>query len=170
MTDRPVPAGGSGPARIPAVEMLEVDVLVELVVVGAHLSGEPLNAELLARGGQLVGAVRTAPTYRLWALPTVPAKPGLIRVAADGAAVVGERWRLPVAGFGCFVAGLPAPMTIGSVELADGSRRPGFLVEPYATAGARDITAYGGWRAYLAANGAYADLGQPSVEVSMTNR
>lgn len=124
---------------------------VELVVVGAHLSGQPLNGELLSRGASLVGAVRTAPTYRLWALPTVPAKPGLVRVDVGGGAVVGERWWLPTAGFGAFVAALPPPMSIGSVELADGSRRPGFLVEPYATVGAQDITAYGGWRAYLLA-------------------
>lgn len=98
-----------------------------------------------------VEAVRTAPVYRLWALETMPPKPGLLRVNTGGAAVAGERWRLPATTFGSFVAALPAPMTIGSVELADGSRLPGFLVEPAATAGARDITAYGGWLGFLAA-------------------
>ncbi|WP_091414857.1 allophanate hydrolase-related protein [Friedmanniella luteola] len=123
---------------------------VELLVLGAHLSGQPLNHELLTLGGALVGTVRTAATYRLWALATVPPKPGLLRVASGGAAVVGELWALPAAAFGLFVAALPAPMTIGSVALADGRRRPGFLVEPAATADALDITAHGGWRQYLA--------------------
>lgn len=124
---------------------------VELVVLGAHLSGQPLNSELLAHGATLVGAVQTAPTYRLWALDTTPPKPGLLRVTTGGAAVTGERWRMPAAAFGALVATLPAPMTIGAVVLSDGSRRPGFLVEPAATVGALDITAYGGWREYLAA-------------------
>jgi len=124
---------------------------VDLVVVGAHLAGQPLNGDLVACGAALVDAVHTAPTYRLWALGTVPPKPGLVRVNAGGASVAGERWRMPVASFGTFVAALPAPMTIGSIELADGSQLPGFLVEAAATAGASDITAFGSWRAYLAA-------------------
>ncbi|WP_375426080.1 hypothetical protein [uncultured Friedmanniella sp.] len=124
---------------------------VELLVLGAHLSGQPLNPDLLRIGATLVGEARTAPMYRLWALTTVPAKPGLLRVDTGGAMVTGELWRLSAAAFGLFVAALPTPMTIGSVELADGRRRPGFLVEPAATAGAIDITAYGGWRQYLTA-------------------
>jgi allophanate hydrolase len=122
---------------------------VDLVVIGAHLSGQPLNGELRDCGGTLVGAVTTAPVYRLWALDTVPPKPGLLRVRSGGAAVRGEHWRLGAAAFGRFVAALPAPMTIGSVELGDGHRLPGFLVEAAAVEGARDITAYGGWLAYL---------------------
>ncbi|QGF23134.1 allophanate hydrolase [Raineyella fluvialis] len=126
---------------------------VELVVVGAHLSGMPLNHELTARGGVLVGPVRTGPIYRLYALATTPAKPGLVRVRGDagGASVVGELWRLPVAGLGHLVAGLPRPMTIGSVELEDGRVVPGFLCEPAAVADAEDITAWGGWRSWVAA-------------------
>jgi allophanate hydrolase len=123
--------------------------LVDLVVIGAHLSGQPLNGELREVGATRVGTVETASTYRLWALDTVPPKPGLLRVRSGGAAVRGEHWRLPVAAFGTFVATLPAPMTIGTVELGDGRRLPGFLVEPVAVAGALDITAYGGWLAYL---------------------
>ncbi len=123
---------------------------VELLVLGAHLTGQPLNPELVRLGGRLVGEAWTAPSYRLWALETVPTKPGLLRVDEGGAAVAGELWRLPAEAFGLFVAALPTPMTIGSVELADGRRRPGFLVEPAATAGALDITAHGGWRQYLA--------------------
>lgn len=123
---------------------------VDLLVVGAHLRGQPLNHQLVAAGGSLVAGVRTAPSYRLHALPTTPPKPGLVRVTSGGAAVAGELWRLPAAGFGALVAGLPAPMTIGSVRLDDGRVVAGFLCEPVALDGAPDITAYGGWRAYLA--------------------
>lgn len=123
--------------------------MVDLVVIGAHLSGQPLNGELQALGATRVGTVETASTYRLWALETEPPKPGLLRVRSGGAAVRGEHWRLGVAAFGAFVAALPSPMTIGSVELGDGRRMPGFLVEAEAVEGARDITAYGGWLAYL---------------------
>jgi allophanate hydrolase len=132
--------------------------LVDLVVVGAHLSGQPLNGELADRGATLVGGVRTAPAYRLWALDTRPPKPGLLRVRSGGASVRGEHWRLPVAALGALVAALPAPMTIGSVELEDGLTLPGFLVEPSAVEGAPDITAFGGWTAYLA----YLDADRPS--------
>ncbi|MEU6642586.1 allophanate hydrolase [Saccharomonospora sp. NPDC046836] len=121
---------------------------VELLVVGAHLRGQPLNHQLVSAGGSFVADVRTAPTYRLYALPTTPPKPGLARVAAGGAAVAGELWRLPAAGFGTFVANLPAPMGIGPVRLGDGRTVAGFLCEAVALEGAPDITAYGGWRAY----------------------
>ncbi|MGZ4476720.1 MAG: allophanate hydrolase [Nocardioides sp.] len=125
---------------------------IDLFVVGAHLSGQPLNPQLVQAGGSLVGAARTAGAYRLHALPTTPPKPGLVRVAeAGGAAIEGEVWRLPAAGFGTFVAAVPGPMVIGTVELEDGSSVSGFLVEPYAVTGAPDITAHGGWRAYRAA-------------------
>jgi allophanate hydrolase len=135
--------------------------LVDLVVVGAHLTGQPLNPQLRQRGGVLVGAVVTAAAYRLWALDTTPPKPGLLRVRGGGATVRGEHWRLPVAGLGALVAALPAPMTIGSVELDDGRRLVGFLVESSAVQdvpGPPDITAYGGWREYLA----YLDGDRPS--------
>lgn len=123
---------------------------LELAVFGAHLSGQPLNHQLIAAGGSLVGSVDTAPSYRLYALPTAVPKPGLVRVASGGASIVGELWRLPAAGFGTFVAGLPAPMAIGTVELADGRAVPGFLVEGVAVDTEADITAHGSWRAYLA--------------------
>ena len=123
---------------------------VNLVVVGAHLSDQPLNVELRRLGAVLVGAVETAAAYRLWALDTSPPKPGLLRVRDGGAPVRGEHWRLPATGLGELVAGLPTPMSIGPVELADGRVLPGFLVESVATEGVTDITAYGGWREYLA--------------------
>ena len=122
---------------------------VELLVVGAHLSGQPLNHELLAAGGSLAGPAATAPSYQLFALATSPAKPGLVRQAQGGASVAGEVWRLPAAGFARFMAGLAAPMAIGRVRLGDGRDVLGFLCEPAAVAGATDITGYGGWRAWL---------------------
>ena len=88
-------------------------------------------------------------TYRLHALDTQPPKPGLVRVASGGVSVPGEVWRLPAAGFGRFVDALPAPMAIGTVELDDGTAVTGFLCEPYALEGARDISDLGGWRAYV---------------------
>jgi allophanate hydrolase len=122
-----------------------------LAVVGAHLTGQPLNHQLTDRGGRLLGTAQTADAYRLYALDTAPAKPGLLRVAAGGRPVALEIWELPAAGFGEFVADVPPPMMIGSVQLEDGTRVPGFLCEPLALDGAVDITEHGGWRAYLAA-------------------
>ncbi|NGO10116.1 allophanate hydrolase [Streptomyces sp. HC44] len=122
---------------------------VRLAVVGAHLSDQPLNGQLLALGAQLERTTRTAPVYRLHALATDPPKPGLVHVDADGAAIEAEVWRLPAEGLGRLTAALPRPMALGRVTLADGSDVPGFLCEPSALDDARDITEYGGWRAYL---------------------
>ncbi|MFT4307061.1 MAG: allophanate hydrolase [Microbacterium sp.] len=124
---------------------------VDLLVVGAHLRGQPLNHQLVAAGGSFVAEVETAPDYRLYALATTPPKPGMARVDAGGAAVPGELWRLPAAGFGGFVAALPEPMGIGQARLSDGTSVAGFLCEAVALADAVDITPFGGWRAYLAA-------------------
>ncbi|MFC1407859.1 allophanate hydrolase [Streptacidiphilus sp. N1-12] len=139
--------------------LLQRPAPVRLAVVGAHLSGEPLNPQLLALGARLVAATATAAEYRLHALPTTPPKPGLVRVAPDGAtagagagaAIEAEVWELPAEGLGRLLADLPSPMTLGRVRLADGSTVPGFLCEPAALAAAPDITRYGGWRAYLTA-------------------
>jgi allophanate hydrolase len=120
-----------------------------LAVVGAHLGGQPLNHQLTDRGGRLLGQASTSNSYRLYALGTVPPKPGLLRVGSGGAPVALEIWELPPAGFGEFVANVPPPMVIGTVQLDDGSHVPGFLCEPMALDGAVDITEYGGWRAYL---------------------
>jgi allophanate hydrolase len=120
-----------------------------LAVVGAHLSGQPLNPQLLALGARLDRTTTTAPVYRLHALPTDPPKPGLVHVGEGGAAIETEVWRLPTEGLGRLLTTLPRPMTLGSVELADGSRVPGFLCEPNALADAEDITAYGSWRSYV---------------------
>ncbi|MGI5199386.1 allophanate hydrolase [Streptomyces sp. CA-288835] len=122
---------------------------VRLAVLGAHLSDQPLNGQLLALGAQLERTTKTAPVYRMHALTTEPPKPGLVHVGANGAAIEAEVWRLPAEGLGRLTAALPRPMTLGRVTLADGSDVPGFLCEPGALDDARDITEYGGWRAYL---------------------
>lgn len=122
---------------------------VLLAVCGAHLTGQPLNGQLTDRAARLVANTATAPSYRLVALDTVPAKPGLVRAASGGAAIEVEVWALTEAAFGSFVAAVPAPMAIGTVELADGTSVPGFTCEPVAVGGAADITHHGGWRAYL---------------------
>lgn len=122
-------------------------------MVGAHLTGQPLNHQLRDLGAQLHLATTTAPAYRLYALDTTPRKPGLVRVAEGGAAIEAEVWALPAAALGRFLAALPRPMVLGSVELADGTDAPGFLCEPGALKDAKDITDHGGWRGYLAALG-----------------
>jgi allophanate hydrolase len=126
---------------------------VRLAVVGAHLSGEPLNHQLTSRGARPVATTTTAPVYRLVALATVPPKPGMIRLDRDepaAGAIEVEVWELDAAGFGSFVDEVPAPLCIGRVLLADGTDVAGFLCEPLAAEGARDITAFGGWRAFRA--------------------
>ncbi|MEV7320983.1 allophanate hydrolase [Streptomyces sp. NPDC093970] len=124
---------------------------VSLAVVGAHLTGQPLNPQLLALGAVLDRTTTTAPAYRLYALRTEPPKPGLVRVCADGAAIETEVWHLPAEGLGRLLAQLPRPMTLGRVDLADGTSVPGFLCEPGALADAEDITRHKGWRNYLGA-------------------
>ncbi len=122
-----------------------------IAVVGAHLSGLPLNGQLVERGAVLLEATTTAPDYRLYALPgTVPPKPGLVRSAEGGAAIALEVWAMPQRAVGSFLALIPPPLGLGSVQLADGRHVHGFLCEPHALAGAQEITALGGWRAYLA--------------------
>ncbi len=122
-----------------------------LAVVGAHLSGMPLNHQLSNIGARLRAATRTAPAYRLYALPgTTPPKPGLAR-AANGAAIEVEVYDVPAAALGGFLAGIPQPLGLGRIELQDGSWVTGFICEPAALQEAEDITAYGGWRNYVAA-------------------
>jgi allophanate hydrolase len=121
-----------------------------LAVVGAHLRGQPLNHQLTSRRARFVRQTRTSPHYRFYALPnTQPPKPGLRRVAEkllQGIEI--EVWALDAAAFGSFVAEIPAPLGIGTLELEDGSSVKGFLCEPIALEGAQDITDFGGWRAY----------------------
>jgi allophanate hydrolase len=124
---------------------------IAIAVVGAHLSGMALNGELRTLGGRLLEAAITAPDYRLYALPTTPPKPGMLRVEpGNGSAIELEIWALPPAAFGAFVAAIPSPLGIGTIRLADGRGVKGFVVEAAGVDGARDISAFGGWRAYMA--------------------
>ena len=123
---------------------------IAIAVVGAHLSGMALNWELKDLGGRLLEAASTAPDYKLYALDTTPAKPGMLRVdAGTGASVAIEIWALPVAAFGKFVAAIPPPLSIGTVRLADGRSVKGFIVESADVAGGRDISSFGGWRKFM---------------------
>lgn len=126
---------------------------VEVAVCGAHLEGEPLNHQLTDRGGFLLERTTTASVYRLYALAGgPPLRPGLVREEqAEGHAIQVEVWSLPEESFGSFVAGIPEPLGMGRLELADGRWVSGFICEPRGIDGAEDISAFGGWRAWLAA-------------------
>jgi allophanate hydrolase len=147
---RSLAAGATG-LPLPAAPVGEPVVSGVLVaVVGAHLSGQPLNWQLTDRRAALVRTCRTAAKYRLVALPgTTPPKPGLLRGEGAGAAIEVEVWEMSVEAFGSFVAAIPPPLGIGTVELDDGQMVKCFLVESYAAVGAADISHFGGWRAYL---------------------
>ena len=127
------------------------DGTIELVVVGAHLSGMPLNGQLKAAGARFCRSARTAPSYKLYELAgQTPPKPGLVRVGSGGAAIEIEVWRLCADAFGRFVAAIPPPLGIGTIELDDGTSAKGFLAETVGLSAAIDISAYGGWRSYVA--------------------
>jgi allophanate hydrolase len=135
-------------AAVPAVASGDE---IAIAVVGAHLSGMALNGELTELGGRLLEATATAPDYKLYALDTTPAKPGMLRVATGaGSSIALEIWALSAAAFGKFVAAIPPPLSIGTVRLADGRGIKGFIVEPADISGARDISAFGGWRRFMA--------------------
>ncbi|WP_096699118.1 allophanate hydrolase [Polaromonas sp. AER18D-145] len=135
-----------------AIAGLRKPATVRVAVVGAHLSGMPLNTQLTERGAVLAGPAETAPDYRLFALPgTTPPKPGLLRVGAgQGASIALEIWEMPLSAYGSFVALIPEPLGIGTLALRDGSTVQGFVCEPEALHGALDISHLGGWRAYIA--------------------
>ena len=148
-----LPLGATGrylPAPAPAVIAAGT---VRVAVVGAHLTGMPLNFQLTTRNAVLVEQTLTADVYRLYALPgTVPPKPGLAK-ADSGRPIIVELWDMPVGRFGEFVAEIPAPLGIGNLVLADGRSVKGFICEPWALADALDITEFGGWRAFIASRG-----------------
>lgn len=138
------------PAPPPPLDLEGRMETVKLAVVGAHLKDMPLHWQLTSRDARFVGATHTAPTYRLYAMAdSVPPKPALIH-SDDGAAIAVEVYELDMAAFGSFVAEVPPPLAIGTVTLADGSMVKGFVAEPRAITGAEDITALGGWRAFIA--------------------
>jgi allophanate hydrolase len=125
---------------------------IPIAVVGAHLSGMALNEELKALGARLLEATSTAPDYKLYALATTPPKPGMLRIeAGSGASIKLEVWALPAAAFGKFVAAIPPPLSIGTVRLTDGRSVKGFIVEAADVGSAKDISSFGGWRAYMKA-------------------
>ncbi len=124
---------------------------LDIAVVGAHLTGQPLNWQLTDPGARLVTSTVTAASYRLYALAnSQPPKPGLVHVDDGGAAIEIEIWRMPRDAVGGLLARIPAPLGLGTLQLADGRTVHGFIAEPRAIEGADDITHFGGWRAYLA--------------------
>jgi allophanate hydrolase len=132
--------------------MTTSDSRIQIAVVGAHLTGQPLNHQLTDEHGTILHTCRTRPIYRLYALSSgaIP-KPGLIRQGNDqGYAIEVEVWELPPAGFGRFVNHIPSPLGIGTLLLENDQEVKGFLCESFAIANALDISHLGGWRAYLA--------------------
>lgn len=136
----------------PAVPRGDAPGCIHVAVVGAHLTGQPLNHQLTERGARLVQSCRTSPEYRFYALANAtPPKPGLVREPGfDGPGIALEVWAVPAHHFGSFVAGVPPPLGIGSVQLDTGEWVKGFICEPAAIAEATEITAYEGWTNYLA--------------------
>jgi allophanate hydrolase len=121
-----------------------------VVVCGAHLDGLPLNWQLKQRNGRLLEATYSSANYKLYALAGGPPfRPGMVRVDDDGAAIEVEVWDIPSSELGSFLTGIPAPLGLGKVQLADGRWETGFICEPYGLDGAVDITEFGGWRAYM---------------------
>ena len=138
------------PKPLAVVAMAAAEPSVPVAVVGAHLSGMPLNHQLTERGARLLAATRTSDNYRLYALPgSTPPKPGLRRVASHGAAIAVEVWQMPQRHLGSLLALIPPPLGLGRLELADGQWVTGFICEGYALDAALDVTEHGGWRAYL---------------------
>ncbi|RXT39240.1 allophanate hydrolase [Bradyrhizobium betae] len=150
--DTKLTVGAKGVAQAPLAPLVASGIdEIPIAVVGAHLSGMALNGELMALNARLIEATRTAPDYKLYALKTTPPKPGMLRVGAGtGASIELEIWSLSSSAFGRFVNAIPAPMAIGTIRLTDGRSVKGFLVEPEVLAEARDITASGGWRKFMA--------------------
>ena len=139
----PVPEIESTPAQLQ-------EGYIPVVVCGAHMSGLPLNHQLQDRSAYLLKTTRTSAHYQFYALPGgPPRRPGLVRVKEGGGAIEVEVWAVPQQHFGSFVAGIPSPLGIGKVELADGSLCSGFLCEAWAVEGAQVITELGSWRRFL---------------------
>jgi allophanate hydrolase len=142
--------GGTGLPLPPPSPLPQKSMRVQLAVVGAHLTGQPLNRQLTDRKAAFIRSVRTGAGYSLYALDgTVPPKPGLIRDGEGQGLIELEIWEMDFAAFGSFVAEIPPPLGIGTVTLEDGGTVKCFLGEAYAAAGAKDITAFGGWRNWL---------------------
>lgn len=150
-----LPRGATGLPASPRMMATEPEKgRMAVVVCGAHMEGLALNHQLREKGGRLVKRTRTAPKYRFYALAGGPPKrPGLIRRPGEGAGIEVEVWSLPNSQVGVFLAQIPSPLGLGSVELEDGSWEKGFICEGFAAEGAEEITPLGGWRAYLEREG-----------------
>jgi allophanate hydrolase len=152
--DAQVSLGSTG-AALPAIPLRQATIQPDetaIALVGAHMAGLPLNPQISNLGGRFLEATETAPSYRFFALAGgPPARPGLLRVDAEGASVALELWAVPTAKLGALLVQIPSPLGLGRVVLADGRSVVGFLVEHAGLKNAEDITRYGGWRAYLAA-------------------
>ena len=130
--------------------MTDNQKFIDVAVCGAHMSGLPLNHQLLLLGAEFVLKTKTAPKYKLFKLAGfTPIRPVLIRVNNGGAAIELEVWRLPIEKYGTFVAEVPAPLGFGTLELETGASVIGFLCEAYATEGALDISHYGSWKTFI---------------------
>lgn len=148
-----VEMGATGQALIDVESFKPIasDDEIAVAMVGAHMSGLPLNHEVTKLGGRLISIGATAPNYRFYALAGgAPKRPGLVRQPESGASIAVEVWALPRTAFGDFMAGIPQPLGIGTVELSNGSLVKGFLCESAGLDGAEDITSFGGWRNYVA--------------------
>lgn len=143
--------GAKGLRLVPrTLEAYKNDRIIPLAVVGAHLSGFPLNAQLQARGAKLMEVTQTAPKYRFYELKERPIlKPGLIKQTMGGSSIELEVWAMPREHLGSFLALIPSPLGLGKVELHDGREVVGFICEPYGVEGAKDISDTGGWRKWM---------------------
>ena len=142
--------GATGLAMPESLLTNNIEGYIPVAVCGAHLSGMPLNQQLLDRNARLLEVTTTSPDYQFYALSGGPPfRPGLKRVANDGASIYVEVWAVPAEHFGSFVAGIPAPLGIGKMQLADGRWVPGFICEPLGIEGAQEITALGDWRKFI---------------------
>ncbi len=139
-------AAGTAPAAVTPTSWLPEHA--SIAVFGAHMSDQPLNHQLTSRNARLVGKIATAPTYSLYALDTVPPKPGLVRDPRSGASFIGEEWALPLSALGEFLGDLAQPMCVGKVDLSDGRQVLGFLCEPETLNSARNISDFSGWTEY----------------------
>ena len=145
-----LPLAGGHDSALPALASVAQHDRLRVVVCGAHLKGLPLNHQLTSRGAQLIERTVSSPHYKLYALAGGPPfRPGMVRVAQGGAAIEVEVWELPAAELGTFLAGIPTPLGLGKVTLADGRQETGFICEPSGIEGATDISHFGGWRRYL---------------------
>ncbi|WP_219266230.1 allophanate hydrolase [Pseudomonas sp. Xaverov 259] len=137
-TSLPVPVGNAG------------HDFTRLVVCGAHLQGLALNSQLVRRGARLLERTHSSADYQLFALAGGPPyRPGMLRVSEGGVAIEVEVWELPSRELGSFLTGIPAPLGLGKVQLADGRWETSFICEPYGLTGAVDISHFGSWRGYL---------------------